>query len=52
MGLKITLMLQLPDAASVEPQVVVSEKSPLFVPVIEIPVMLSEALPVLDSVTA
>jgi hypothetical protein len=46
-GLKVTLMVQLAVAATLEPQVLVSEKSPL----VEIPAMLRAAFPVLLSVT-
>ena len=46
-GLKVTLMVQLAFAATLEPQVLVWEKSPLTVML----VMLRVALPVLLSVT-
>lgn len=50
-GVKVTLIVQLPPAATDEPQLLVWEKSPLFVPVTEMLVMLSAVLPELDSVT-
>ena len=46
-GLKVTLRVQLAPAATLEPQVLVCEKSPLTVML----VMLRVALPVLLSVT-
>ena len=46
-GLKVTLIEQLAPAATALPQVAVWEKSPAFVPVMPIPVMLKLALPVL-----
>jgi hypothetical protein len=46
-GLKVTGMVQLAPALTLVPQVLVSEKSPLVV----MPDMVSEALPVLVSVT-
>jgi hypothetical protein len=46
-GLKVTLRVQLPPAATLEPQVLVWEKSPLAVML----VMLRAALPVFLSVT-
>jgi hypothetical protein len=46
-GLKVTLILQLAPAATLEPQVLVWEKSPLAATL----VMLRAALPVLLSVT-
>jgi len=50
-GRKRTLMVQREPAAKVAPQVVVREKSPLFVPVIEMPVMFRTKLPVFLTVT-
>ena len=55
LGVKLTLMVQLSSGeivAGVEPQVLVCEKSPLFVPVKVIPVMLRSSPPVLLNVTA
>jgi hypothetical protein len=49
-GVKVTLRVQLALAARLEPQVLVWEKSPLFVPAMVTLVMLSVALPVLVSV--
>jgi len=49
-GVKVTEMVQVEDTASVEPQVVVWAKSEGLAPVSEIPVMLSTALPVFESV--
>jgi hypothetical protein len=46
-GLKVTLMAQLAPAATLEPQVLVSEKSPLVLMLL----MLSVALPMFLSVT-
>lgn len=50
-GLKMTLMEQFAPAATLAPQVLVCEKSPLFVPVMAMLEMVSVAVPVLDSVT-
>jgi hypothetical protein len=50
-GVKVTLRVQLDPAATLVPQVFVWLKSPLFVPVIVMLVMLSDAVPVLDKVT-
>jgi hypothetical protein len=50
-GLKDTLMVQLPPAASVAPHVCVWEKSVPLVPVNEYPEMVKEAAPVLVRVT-
>ena len=44
-GVKVTVMVQLPEAATVAPQVVVRAKSPAFVPVTAIPDMVSEPEP-------
>ena len=49
-GVKVTLRVQLALAARLAPQVLVWEKSPLFVPAMVTLVMLSVALPVLVSV--
>ena len=49
-GVKVTLRVQLALAATLEPQLLVSAKSPLFVPAMATLVMLSVALPVLVSV--
>ena len=51
-GLKVMLMVQLVPAATLEPQVLVSAKSPMFVPVMLIPepLKVSVALPVFVSV--
>jgi hypothetical protein len=49
-GVKVTEIVQVADAASVAPQVVVSAKSAGFAPAIEMPVMLRVALPGFDSV--
>src|SRR5436305_14313851 len=43
-GVNVTEIVQLPPAATLDPQVLVWAKSPLFVPVIAILVMLSAAL--------
>ena len=51
-GLKMTLIVQLVPSASEVPQLLVCEKSPGFVPVMEIVVIVSVAFPVLLSVTA
>ena len=50
-GLKVTLMLQLAPTAIELPQVVVREKSPAFVPVIAIAVIVNVAVPVFLRVT-
>lgn len=50
-GVKVTLIVQLPEAATVAPQVVVRAKSPALVPLTATPLMLRVALPVLVSVT-
>jgi hypothetical protein len=50
-GVNVTLIVQLPAAATELPQVFVSAKSPAFVPVIAMLVMLKAALPVLLSAT-
>ena len=49
-GLKVTLIPQLAPAPKDEPQVFVCEKSPLFVPVIEILEILTAVLPGLENV--
>ena len=49
-GAKVTEIVQLAEAASVAPQVVVSAKSAGFVPVSEMAIPVSVALPVLESV--
>jgi hypothetical protein len=51
-GVKVTLILQLAPATTLVPQVFVWLKSPLFVPVIVMLVMVSAAVPVFESVTA
>ena len=50
-GLKTTLMVHEAPTATLEPQVLVSLKSPASVPVTLIPVIASEAVPLLVSVT-
>jgi hypothetical protein len=50
-GVNVTFSVQLDPATTLEPQVFVWRKSPLFVPVIVMLVMLSDAVPVLDKVT-
>jgi len=50
-GVKVTEIVQLAAAASIAPQVVVSAKSAGFAPFRVMPVMVSAALPVFDSVT-
>jgi hypothetical protein len=50
-GLKVTLIVQLAPAATLDPQLLVSEKSLESVPVIPMLVMLKAALPVLLRVT-
>jgi hypothetical protein len=51
-GLNVTLIVQFAPAATLAPQVLVCEKSPLFVPTIVMPEPLNAnvAFPVLDSV--
>lgn len=51
-GLKTTLMAHEAPTATLEPQVLVSLKSPASVPVTLIPVIASEAVPLLVRVTA
>ena len=51
MGLKVTLIVQLVAAASELPQLLVSAKSPLLVPVMLMLLMVKVALPELLSVT-
>ncbi len=50
-GANVTLIAQVVPAATLVPQLLVWTKSPLFVPVIVMPLMDSAALPVLASVT-
>jgi hypothetical protein len=50
-GVNITLMVQLPPAGTELPQLLLCPKSLAFVPVIAMPEMLSEALPVLERIT-
>ena len=50
-GLNITLIVQFAVAATLAPQVFVSEKSPLFAPVMAMLEMFSVAVPLLVSVT-
>jgi hypothetical protein len=52
-GLKVTLIVQFAPAATLEPQVLVSVKSPLFAPPMAMPepLMLNVAVPVFVSVT-
>jgi hypothetical protein len=50
-GVKVTLILQLAPAATLEPQVFVAVKSVAFVPVTAILLRVSGAVPVLLSVT-
>jgi hypothetical protein len=50
-GLKVTLMVQLPAAATLVPQLFVWVKSPGFVPAIEMLLIVSVALPVFERVT-
>src|SRR5215472_10589808 len=50
-GVKVTLNVQLAPPATLEPQVLVSAKSPLFLPVIATLLRLSGALPILVKVT-
>jgi hypothetical protein len=51
-GVKVTLMVQLPPAATLEPQLLLWAKSPGLEPPSEMPEMLSAAFPVLFTVTA
>jgi len=51
-GLKVTLIVQFPPAARLEPQVLVCAKSPGFVPVRLMLLMVSVAFPLLLNVTA
>jgi len=51
-GLKVTLMLQLAPAAMLDPQELVWEKSPAFVPVIVTLEIASVELPLLLTVAA
>jgi len=50
-GLKVTLMVQLEPAVTVEPQLLVWVKSPGLAPATEILVTVNVALPVLVTVT-
>ena len=50
-GLKVTLIVQLDAAATLLPQVLVCAKSPLFVPVTAMLVMLNAVLPGLERVS-
>ncbi len=50
-GVKVTLIVQLALALTLEPQVFVSAKSPMLVPVMLMLVMVSVAFPVLLKVT-
>ena len=49
-GLNVTLIVQLAPALTELPQVLLWAKSPLLVPVMAMPLMLSAALPALDRV--
>ena len=51
-GVKVTLMVQLPPAATEVPQLLLCAKSPALLPVSEMPLIVNAALPVLLSVTA
>src|SRR5439155_1738351 len=51
-GLNVTLIVQVPPAATDVPHVLLSAKSPLLVPVMAMLVMLRAAFPVLESVIA
>ena len=50
-GVNVTLIVQLPPAATEVPQVLVCAKSPLFVPVIPILLMVRAVLPLFVNVT-
>lgn len=50
-GVKVTLIVQLAEALTVVPQVVVRAKSPALVPVIRIEEIVSAPVPLLVSVT-
>ena len=50
-GVNVTLIVQLPPASTLEPQLLVWAKSPLLVPVMVMPLMLSAVLPGFESVT-
>ena len=50
-GVNVTLIVQLPPAATLDPQLLVWAKSPLLVPVMVMPLMLSAVLPGFESVT-
>ncbi len=50
-GVKVMLMVQFAPTATLVPQLLVCAKLPAFVPVIEMPVMVSTAVPVFDKVT-
>jgi hypothetical protein len=49
-GLNVTLIAHVPDAATLVPHVLVCEKSPALAPVIVTPVMVSAAVLVFESV--
>jgi hypothetical protein len=49
-GLKATAIAQLPPAATLEPQVLLCEKSPAAAPAMLMPVTVSAAVPVFESV--
>jgi hypothetical protein len=51
LGVNVTLIMHVPLAATDVPQVLVWEKSPLFVPPTVIPVMFNTAVPLLVNVT-
>ena len=51
-GVNVTLIVQLPPAATLEPQLLVCAKSPLLVPVMAMLVIDSAALPEFDRFTA
>ena len=50
-GVNVTLIVQLPPAATLDPQLLVWAKSPLLVPVMPILLMVTAKLPVLETVT-
>ena len=51
-AVKVTLIVQLPPAATIEPQLFVCAKSALLVPVTAMPLIDNDAVPELDRVTA
>jgi len=51
LGVKVTLILQLPPGTTEPPQVLVALKSPGFVPITLMPLMVNDVLPVLLRVT-